>query len=60
MNFYRNIKLPDLIESALLLPKTDIGKKKQKNFFSKIGKILYFCDFKNGGCIGIRVAAWQP
>ena len=49
MNVDRNIKVPDLILSTLLLSKTDIGLK--LFFFRKIGTILQCFDFKNGGCL---------
>ena len=56
MNVDRNIKLPDMILSTLLLSKRDIGWI----FFLKMGKVLEHCDFKNGGCLRILVAARQP
>ena len=58
MNVDRNIKLHDLILSTLLLSKTDIGLK--RGFFAKKGTILELCDFKNGGCLRILIAARQP
>ena len=57
MNVDRNIKVPDLILSTLLISKTDIGLKR---FFRKLGTILKLCDFKNGGCLTFLVAARQP
>ena len=57
MNVDRNIKVPDLILSTVLLSKTDIGLKR---FFRKIGTIFELCDFKNGGRLTFLVAARQP
>ena len=57
MDADRNIKIPDLILSTLLLSKTDIGLKR---FFRKIVTIFELCDFKNGGCLTFLVAARQP
>ena len=58
MSVIRNIKVPDLILSILLLSKTDIGLK--RFFFRKTGTIFYLCDFKNGGYLTFLVAARQP
>ena len=57
MNVDRNIKVPDLSLSTLLLSKTDIGLKR---FFRKIVTIFDLCDFNNGGCLTFFVAAHQP
>ena len=57
MDVDRNIKVPDLFLSTLLLSKTDVGLKR---FFPKIGTIFELCDFKNGGCLTFLVAARQP
>ena len=57
MDVDRNIKVPDLILSTVLLSKTDIGLK---CFFRKIGAMFELCDFKNGGCLTFLVAARQP
>ena len=57
MNVDRNIKVPDLSLSTLLLSKTDIGLKR---FFRKIVTIFDLCDFNNGGCLTFVVAARQP
>ena len=56
MNVDRNIKVPDLISSALLLSKTDIDLKR---FFRKIGTIFEVCDFKKWGCLSFLVVARQ-
>ena len=57
MNVARNIIVPDLILSTLLLLKTDIGLKL---VFRKIGTIsLKFRHIKNGGCLTFFVAARQ-
>ena len=57
MDVDRNIKVPDLILSTLLLSKTGIGLKR---FFHKKGTIFEHCDFKNGGCLTFLIAARQP
>ena len=57
MDVDRNIKVPDLILSTLLLSKTVIGLKR---FFRKIGTCFELFDFKNGGCLTFLVAARQP
>ena len=58
MDVDRNIKVPDLIMSTLLLSKADIGLKR---FFRKIGFFFFkFYDFKNGGCLTFLDAARQP
>ena len=57
MDVDRNIKVPDLILSTLLLSKTDIGLK---SFFAKKAQFFELCDFKNGGCLTFLVAARQP
>ena len=57
MDVDRNIKVPILILSSLLLSKTDIGLKR---FFRKIGTIFELCGFKNGGCLTFLGAAHQP
>ena len=45
MNLDRNIKVPDLILSTLLLSKTRYWFK---TFFRKIGTIFELCDLKMG------------
>ena len=45
-NVDRNIQVPALILSTLLLSKTDIGFKR---FFRKIGTLFKLCDFKHRG-----------
>ena len=45
MNVDRNIKVPDLILSTLLLSKTDIGLKR---FFAKYAHFLNFVTLKMG------------
>ena len=45
MNVDRNIKVPDLILSTLLLSKTDIGLKR---FFAKKAQFLNFVTLKMG------------
>ena len=57
MDVDRNITVPGLILSTLLLSKTDIGLKR---FFRKIGTIFELCDFKNGGCLTFLVIDRQP
>ena len=57
MNVDRNVKVPDLILSTLLLSKTYIGLKR---FFRKKGTNFELCDIKNGGCLTFLVAARQP
>ena len=60
MEIDRNIIVPDLILSTLLLSKTVIGLKRFFFFFCKIGTIFELCDFKNGDCLTFLVAAHQP
>ena len=55
MNVDRNIKVPALFLSNLLLSKTDTGQK----LFRKIGTIFGLCDFKNGGCLTFLVTVRQ-
>ena len=57
MNVDKNIKVPDMILSTLLLLKTDIDLKL---FFCKLGTIFELCDFKNEGRLTFLVAAHQP
>ena len=57
MNGDRNMNLPDLTLSTILLPKTDIGIN---FFFRKNDKIFELRDFRNGVCLRILVAAPQP
>ena len=45
MNVDRNIKLPDMILSTVLLSKQIMVS----NYLGKKGKILELCDFRNGG-----------
>ena len=57
MNFDRNIKVPDLILSTLLLLKADIGLKR---FFPKKASFFKFVTLKMGGCLIFLVAICQP
>ena len=45
MNVDRNIKVPDLLLSTILLSKTDIGLKR---FFAKYAQFLNFVTLKMG------------
>ena len=52
MNVDRNIKVPDLILSTLLLSETDIGLKR---FFAKKAQILNFVTLKIGVALHISL-----
>ena len=60
MDVDRNIKVPDLISSTLLLSKTDIGLKR---FFRKIGTVFFnFLTLKKGVALhfSLQLANQKP